>query len=183
MTREMQIVNSHAELDENLLSQIHETMFTPPNIKDLKMDRCLRILPHQQDTGGFFVAVFKKLVDTLAWESIKLENEETEKNECNEELDPSWKPVPRKFRKQFRNQKSPGRRVYNEDPFLFIKEDEPIWKAIKEYYKIGPEFPFQQLMYRNAAKEGKKRNLYFVTKTANTLIEYNADNIKVRYFV
>ena len=27
----------------------------------LPLERCLRILPHDQDTGGFFIAVFKKI--------------------------------------------------------------------------------------------------------------------------
>lgn len=37
----------------------------------LPLERCLRILPHDQDTGGFFVAVFKK-VAALKGLSIKL---------------------------------------------------------------------------------------------------------------
>jgi hypothetical protein len=27
----------------------------------LPLERCLRILPHDQDTGGFFIAVFRKV--------------------------------------------------------------------------------------------------------------------------
>lgn len=56
---------------------IRETMFTDPYTMfnneidrpdDLKHDplnlrRCLRILPHDQNQGGFFVAVFTKILD------------------------------------------------------------------------------------------------------------------------
>lgn len=44
----------------------------------MKFDRCLRILPHQQDTGGFFVTVFHK-VKPLPWESKKEHGKEVEK--------------------------------------------------------------------------------------------------------
>lgn len=35
----------------------------PPTAEELEwmhLERCLRILPHLQNTGGFFVAVFRK---------------------------------------------------------------------------------------------------------------------------
>ena len=33
-------------------------------------DRCMRLLPHQQDTGGFFVAVLEKK-KLCPWESVR----------------------------------------------------------------------------------------------------------------
>eukprot|EP00958_Prasinococcus_capsulatus_P018214 scaffold2113_cov393-Prasinococcus_capsulatus_cf.AAC.4 len=37
-----------------------KSLFPPANAQSLKLERCLRILPHQNDTGGFFVAAFVK---------------------------------------------------------------------------------------------------------------------------
>ena len=40
---------------------LHETMFPQyADAANLPLERCMRILPHQDDTGGFFVAVFEK---------------------------------------------------------------------------------------------------------------------------
>ena len=46
-------------------SMLRPHMF-PPALdvaKELKLERCMRILPHQQDTGGFFIALIRKLPD------------------------------------------------------------------------------------------------------------------------
>ncbi len=40
----------------------------------------MRVLPHLQDTGGFFIAVFEK-VATMNFQVEKKEGEETEKKE------------------------------------------------------------------------------------------------------
>ena len=41
--------------------KIHVGMFPPAETdKDFSLDRCMRVLPHQQDTGGFFIAVLEK---------------------------------------------------------------------------------------------------------------------------
>lgn len=33
----------------------------PPEVATLPLERCMRLLPHDQDTGGFFIAVFRKI--------------------------------------------------------------------------------------------------------------------------
>jgi multisite-specific tRNA:(cytosine-C5)-methyltransferase len=39
-------------------SRIAESMFPPQN--DLPLERCMRVYPHQQDTGAFFIALLEK---------------------------------------------------------------------------------------------------------------------------
>ena len=41
-------------------SQLDPTMFPPSADAGLQMERCMRFLPHAQNTGGFFVAVLEK---------------------------------------------------------------------------------------------------------------------------
>lgn len=36
-------------------------MFPPEDDEGMHLDRCMRILPHDADSGGFFVAVIEKL--------------------------------------------------------------------------------------------------------------------------
>jgi len=48
-------------------SHVHmsRTMF-PEKADDLHLDRCIRVLPHHMDTGGFFIAIIQKVADLPA---------------------------------------------------------------------------------------------------------------------
>lgn len=41
--------------------KLSPTMFPSPERSALPLERCMRFLPHHNDTGGFFVAVFEKV--------------------------------------------------------------------------------------------------------------------------
>lgn len=40
--------------------RVVETMFASPEGTDLPLERCMRVYPHMQDTGGFFITVLQK---------------------------------------------------------------------------------------------------------------------------
>ncbi|KAG0167013.1 tRNA (cytosine(34)-C(5))-methyltransferase [Apophysomyces sp. BC1034] len=62
MTREGQYISSVDEIENGRQRfKFPKTVFPPANADELHLDRCLRIYPHDQDTGGFFVAVFEKV--------------------------------------------------------------------------------------------------------------------------
>ena len=42
-----------------------KSMF-PEKPEDLHLERCVRVLPHHMDTGGFFIAVIQKVADLPA---------------------------------------------------------------------------------------------------------------------
>ena len=42
-----------------------KSMF-PEKPGDLHLERCIRVLPHHMDTGGFFIAVIQKVADLPA---------------------------------------------------------------------------------------------------------------------
>lgn len=118
----------------------------------------MRILPHHQDTGGFFVAVLEK-VKPLPWENevdIKLDiksdtkpeymlnqnvqnlsdnkdelipKEETSQNELSE----NGKRILEEEKKSRDLQRKRRRIVgYREDPFVFFKDEtEDVWQSIK----------------------------------------------------
>ncbi|CAO3595496.1 unnamed protein product [Absidia cylindrospora] len=62
MTRDGQFISSVDEI-ENARSgrKFPKSAFPPENPDPLHLERCLRIYPHDQNTGGFFVAVFEKV--------------------------------------------------------------------------------------------------------------------------
>ncbi|RWS25402.1 tRNA (cytosine(34)-C(5))-methyltransferase-like protein, partial [Leptotrombidium deliense] len=148
MQGNMKVVNSLDDVEKGFTTQIREPLFPPKNVDDLNLDRCIRILPHHQDTGAFFVAAIRKKVDSMPWEKSEIAN-------GNEKTVP-----PKKKLKGFK-----------EDPFFFFDGSEDEWLKIKEFYKISDQFPANQLMHRS--ENGKKRNIYFMTEAAKNIIIQN----------
>ncbi|XP_051527447.1 RNA cytosine C(5)-methyltransferase NSUN2 [Myxocyprinus asiaticus] len=63
MTKEGQWYSDWSEVPTSRHTQIRPTMFPPTNpekLANMRLERCMRILPHHQNTGGFFVAVLVK---------------------------------------------------------------------------------------------------------------------------
>lgn len=107
----------------------------------------MRILPHHQDTGGFFVAVLEK-VKSLPWESEACilnqnvpnlsDNENKDglipKEETSQDkLSESGKRILEEEKKSRDLQRKRRRIVgYREDPFVFFKDEtEDVWQSIK----------------------------------------------------
>ncbi|KAF7657680.1 hypothetical protein LDENG_00023400 [Lucifuga dentata] len=63
MTKDGQWYSDWSEVPSSRHTQIRPTMFPPKdpqNLASMHLERCMRILPHHQNTGGFFVAVLVK---------------------------------------------------------------------------------------------------------------------------
>ncbi|XP_068603268.1 RNA cytosine C(5)-methyltransferase NSUN2 [Brachionichthys hirsutus] len=63
MTKEGQWYSDWSEVPSSRHTQIRPTMFPPKDpekLASMHLERCMRILPHHQNTGGFFVAVLVK---------------------------------------------------------------------------------------------------------------------------
>ncbi|XP_064466937.1 RNA cytosine C(5)-methyltransferase NSUN2-like isoform X2 [Ornithodoros turicata] len=173
-SKDLTLYNSFEEVPECYHTQIRQHMFPqPPDVLEkLHLERCIRILPHQQDTGGFFVAVLKKTSCRLPWESQKDDKMSSLSAESGEpkalSTSATKEPIPRKRRRVL---------GYKEDPFVFLKHDDDIWKAVRDFYKIDVSFPSTQLLGR--CQQENKRNIYLVSKAVKNIIETNSDKIKV----
>ncbi|KPJ14026.1 tRNA (cytosine(34)-C(5))-methyltransferase [Papilio machaon] len=123
----------------------------------------IRILPHHQDTGGFFVAVFEK-TGLLPWE--KTVEEKTEKET---EVKEDKKEPPQKRRRMG---------GYREDPFVFFSgDDEDVFPSIKEYYDLKEDFDSKCLLTR--CYVGKKKNIYLVSSIVKDVVQKNEANLKI----
>ncbi|KAK5126129.1 hypothetical protein LTR85_011484 [Meristemomyces frigidus] len=73
MSRTGQIYESwpEAQSNEGAGSKIVPGMFAPEADENIPLQHCMRVYPHMQDTGGFFIAVLEKLSEIKA----KPENE------------------------------------------------------------------------------------------------------------
>uniref|UniRef100_A0A8W8K335 tRNA (cytosine(34)-C(5))-methyltransferase n=1 Tax=Magallana gigas TaxID=29159 RepID=A0A8W8K335_MAGGI len=177
------------------------SMFAPSKEESEKLNlhRCMRVLPHQQDTGGFFIAVLVKKA-TLPWQQKKEAklSEQKDKSEANggevkdnkmEEGNPSEQMVKEDEGTKKRPAEEdedlnpkPSKQVtrrlhgYKEDPYIFMDEKDPMWEPIRNFYGIPEDFPRNQIMYR--AENGQRRTLYFVSSAIRDLVRRNNDRFK-----
>jgi len=66
---------------------------------------------------------------------------------------------------------------FKEDPFVFIPEDDPLFPPIQKFYALDPSFPKMNLLTRTT--EGKKRQLYMVSKELRNVLVNNSERMKV----
>ncbi|ORZ02295.1 S-adenosyl-L-methionine-dependent methyltransferase [Syncephalastrum racemosum] len=165
--------------------------FPPPNAADLHLERCLRIYPHMQDTGGFFVAVFEKTkpvaaadhaadLDPSALEeeearddallkSVNPEEKEEEDEEQGEGVTvptkrpPSSPPVPTKRARQDVHK-------MQEAPFEIMDPDCSDVRILTDYYKLSPEFPKDQYILRSDSMS-RNRTIYFCSAAVKSVLQ------------
>ncbi|CAH0717932.1 unnamed protein product, partial [Brenthis ino] len=165
-SKDMVFYDKYEDVPEKWQTVVRPQMF-PPKPEDLdkyNLDRCIRILPHHQDTGGFFVAVFEKTAQ-LPWEK----QEEAKRMENVEETEKEKKEPPKKKRRMG---------GYREDPFVFFSgETEDVFPSIKEFYDLNETFNASCLLTR--CHIGKKKNIYLVSPAVKELVQKNESNIKI----
>jgi len=167
-----------SEVPEKFHTFIRPYMFSPPEGVDntkFHLDRCMRILPHQQDTGGFFVAVLSKK-SLCPWESEK------EHKAFNVRLDKDGEEDStngeHKNGKQGPPRKKPRYQGFREDPFIYFKEKDPAFDEVKEYFQLSDDLEAHMFLTR-CKDVGKKNTLYFTSKLVRNLIQSNADRVKI----
>ncbi|XP_027625694.1 tRNA (cytosine(34)-C(5))-methyltransferase [Tupaia chinensis] len=214
MTKDGQWFVDWNDVPHSRHTQIRPTMFPPKDPEQLRamhLERCLRILPHHQNTGGFFVAVLVKK-SPMPWNKRQSqlqgrsaqareaarsgpadlaegkppdpselegqsvpETDDTEVIQTTENVENNGNkkdgvcgPPPSKKMKLF---------GFKEDPFVFIPEDDPLFPPIEKFYALDPSFPKMNLLTRTT--EGKKRQLYMVSKELRNVLLNNSERMKV----
>ncbi|OMH80537.1 tRNA (cytosine(34)-C(5))-methyltransferase [Zancudomyces culisetae] len=126
----------------------YKTFFPPKNIEELGIEKCVRILPHLQNTGGFFVAVLQKLESSKDSENnvesqdevkSEVEQENNVKPETEMELDSSAeiKDVTEEGDIKQELENPPVDPALLENPFTFLEVgQDTTLKRILEYYGI-----------------------------------------------
>uniref|UniRef100_A0A8B9G779 tRNA (cytosine(34)-C(5))-methyltransferase n=1 Tax=Amazona collaria TaxID=241587 RepID=A0A8B9G779_9PSIT len=212
MLKDGQWLEEWKDVPSNRQTQIRPTMFPVKDeekLKAMNLERCFRILPHHQNTGGFFVAVLikkspmpwnKRQPKVISFKGAEItgdaevtaansdngsehiteeptldENEESKKKQelQNSDTEQSKKegvcgPPPSKKMKLF---------GFKEDPFVFLPEDDPLFLPIQKFYALDPSFPKMNLLTRT--QEGKKRQLYMVSKELRNVLLNNSEKMKV----
>ena len=89
--------SSPEEVPCNLKKRIRVSCFppTPEEASKFHLERCMRVLPHDMDTGGFFVALLKKVAPLNARAKERFENIEEELVQDKDEEDDEQNDEPK----------------------------------------------------------------------------------------
>ncbi|CAD7086913.1 unnamed protein product [Hermetia illucens] len=176
-SKEVDIFSKFEEVPEKFHTVIRPNMFPLPKeeIATIGLEKCIRVLPHLQNTGAFFVAVLKKN-KLLPWEKEEVEPEpetvadgEEKKDDTpsTDEKSVPWGPQRKKRRIQ----------GYKEDPYVFFKDNEDVWDSIKTFYELNDSFNVKCLLTRCLV--GKKKNIYFCSDAIRDLVQNNENAVKI----
>jgi len=155
--------------------QIRPTMFPPPPeiAENLGLEKCARLLPHQQNTGGFFVALLEK-VALCPWESVRRakKREGTDEAGDDDDEDDEQTPEPEPPKKKFKGQN----KGFREDPIIYFDANEEVFPEIQEYF--GLSLPASLFLTR-CRDETKKKNLNFTSEAVKQVVENNRERVSL----
>lgn len=173
---------SFEDVPQDRKNHVRQSCFPPSaeEIEKFNLQKCFRCLPHDLNTGGFFVALFKKVAPLSARAKKKALEIATEMNnkkfqtELNDEVkidideDDSLSNKPKKMRidKETKIDTNESLAKMSKDKFGFNKSEsfvavqDEILPPIVEYYGIAESFGKNQLMTR---AHGGGKLLYFIT--------------------
>ncbi|GMR50873.1 hypothetical protein PMAYCL1PPCAC_21068, partial [Pristionchus mayeri] len=131
-----------------------ESMWPPTEeeAKTMSLHHVMRLLPHQQDTGGFFVALIERVAE-----------DSDEEKKAVEARAPAHK----------------RQKMFKDEPFTFLKKDDERWDDLKSYYGIDDSFPYENLF--NRLIEGDNaRQLFYVNEGVKQFILNNMTSLSIQ---
>ncbi|KAB5589463.1 hypothetical protein CTheo_7091 [Ceratobasidium theobromae] len=178
--------NTYAEFIESLdppqrsETKLQETHWPPANANELNLQRCLRIYPHLQDTGAFFVAVLqrksKPVVQTSHTAKRSAETaaenlaEPSKKQKTSETMDED--PQPAQTNDDEPAEKQGKSTTFKELPYVFLSDgSKHLEQAICDL-QINPSFPAKNLFVRNPDGEAL-RQIYLCNDAVRQVLTHN----------
>lgn len=166
-------------LEEKLVAErsfLRKSMFPaePEFMKNVvKIENSMRILPHDQNTGGFYLALFRKLKH-IVLRNAKKENtpQESEiENKLKKEEEEEIKHVLAKLqaeeeipvKEKEKKEKETKKKGYpnqegKKQKIEYFPLEEKEWEGIEQFYGISKEFPKEQLIFSGEA--GPKKIIF-----------------------
>ncbi|KAF8906542.1 S-adenosyl-L-methionine-dependent methyltransferase [Gymnopilus junonius] len=182
-----------SSIDETLKAKMSEGHWPPMDVETLNLPRCMRIYPHLQDTGGFFVAVLQRTVKSskpavaaerkreadasdLPSEAPEAKRLKTTPDRRPEQDTPSPSlsvaPEQASAEKNQSKKKSKEGSSFKENPYTFLPPDDPILRSCIERLHITGDFPSSNVLVRNPDGDAA-RSLYLANDIVKTIIENN----------
>lgn len=154
---------------------IVETAFPPTEEEAAKfnLDRCIRVYPHLQNTGGFFITVFEK-VDTEAETAGKRLAQDD--SELSAKKSKSETGAVEQSQPQQKKEKLP--RNANEEPFNFLEADNAELAKCWPFYEFSDKFDKSSTLVRNATGE-PLRTIYYVAPIIKEILQIYDQKLKI----
>lgn len=145
----------------------------PDEVDKFNLQHCIRVLPHHQNTGGFFVAVLEKR-RLMPWEKEVNEKaiQSNDRKLASMQAGGDEAPVD--------DERKPKKKIhygFREDPFVFFNKDEEIYTQLKNFYELSEDFEPTCLLTRCLV--GKKKNIYLCSKKVRNVLKNNEHNVKL----
>jgi tRNA (cytosine34-C5)-methyltransferase len=174
-TKDLKFFKKFEDVPAELRTVVHKEVFPPDvdAVSSFNLQNCMRVLPHQQDTGGFFIAVLEKR-KMLPWEqkiderSVEAFSRKSDEQFAAQQATNTDTEQPRK-KKKFNF-------GFREDPFVFFAPDEELFGVIKKFYDLSDDFNPECLLTRCAT--GKKKNIYLSSPQIREILRNNENNVK-----
>lgn len=150
---ELGFFTSYEEVPAHRRKKIPFSLFPKDDLEALGICKCLRILPHDQDTGGFFIAVFEKVSRNGQAEEDRFHNDKS-------------------FVKTRRIS-----RLISDDPFERLSiVNVSLLKNIANFYGIDEQLLDNHLMVRTSDTE-RVRRIYYLSEQVQSVVEKSVGNI------
>ncbi|XP_004530450.1 tRNA (cytosine(34)-C(5))-methyltransferase [Ceratitis capitata] len=172
-----QIFTTFDEVPEKYHTVIRPNMFPLPKeqIEKIGLEKCLRVLPHLQDSGGFFVAVIEKRRQ-LPFEKNDLKAL-LDKPKPEIKLDENGQPIEEKSVPWGPQRKRRRLHGYKEDPYIFFEEQDADWDELKSFFALDDTLNKRCLLTRCVTD--KKKNIYYCSEPIRDMVLLNEDTIKI----
>lgn len=154
------------ELREKGASDIPETAFPPTaeEAEQFELQNCIRVYPHLQNTGGFFITVLEKLdPEGSTEEGPAVKKAKIEPTEAATEAPKKKEKLPRDS---------------NEEPFNFLDPKNPELEKCWPFYGFKEDFPKDCTLVRNATGE-PLRTIYYVSPIVKEILTIEEQKLKL----
>ncbi|KAL6730738.1 hypothetical protein Aduo_001686 [Ancylostoma duodenale] len=152
--RDMNLYEKPEDVPEFLRKMICNSCFPPSEeeAKQLHLEYCMRIVPHHQDTGGFFVALIEKVAESN-FDSVVAVGA------------PAYKK----------------QKMFKDEPFTFLKKDDERWFDIKNHYGIREDFEYENLFSRRLAEHDVNcRQLFYANSSVKDFVQRNMTTVSIQ---
>ena len=171
---------------------ICKELFPPENVSSLGLEKCMRILPQAQDTGGFFVAVFRKTgsfgsldskqpIEKVAVAPVVLQTLESEKNESDSKRIKVQDEEPKDEVKTKKSKRSDPRVwTRKEADFLFLDGQCKDVSEIVSFYGLNSTLSRDNFLVRSDKEQ--KQIIYYCSDGIKQIIQArNAYKLQVNF--
>ena len=170
--------------DKYKKNQIRESMFSCLYPKALHLERSMRLLPHHNDCGGFFVAIIRK-TSVLPWESGEINQNNMNDYDLSARVRNNLSGTSEKYeslkynRRKKTEVKNRPKRIYsmkqNPNFFTYIRSNDANLQSIFKFYDFPQDEQFvdTSLFY---TPDGKESQFYITNHIVKRILQENVIN-------